>query len=104
ARVAPASTAAHPAATGPAASDQGGATAPAAGGSPPASPAPAQGAAAPAAAAPAEPAAAPEKRVSLQADGILAQLIVALSGWFANASDYLVTAGRTVGNVPLVWD
>ncbi|MDT8266336.1 hypothetical protein RQ832_24015, partial [Roseomonas sp. DSM 102946] len=23
---------------------------------------------------------------------------------FANASDYLVTAGRTVGNVPLVWD
>lgn len=104
ARVAPASTAAHPAATGPAASNQGGATAPAAGGPPPASPAPAQGAAAPAAAAPAEPAAAPEKRVSLQADGILAQLIVALSGWFANASDYLVTAGRTVGNVPLVWD
>jgi small-conductance mechanosensitive channel len=92
ARVAPASTAAHPAATGPAAPAQGAAPAPQA---------PAQGAAAPAAATPAE---APEKRVSLQADGILAQLIVALSGWFGNASDYLVTAGRAVGNVPMVWD
>ncbi|UPG71634.1 mechanosensitive ion channel [Roseomonas gilardii subsp. gilardii] len=52
----------------------------------------------------AAPAAGTPDRVSLQADGILAQLIVALSGWFGNASDYLVTAGRTVGNVPLVWD
>ena len=104
ARTAPAAathgTAAHdtPAPGGAAPPVAGGAAAPPSGAAPATPPAPAAPAAAEAAA-PATP-----ERVSLQADGILAQLIVALSGWFGAASDYLVTAGRTVGNVPMVWD
>ncbi|MFC0410596.1 mechanosensitive ion channel domain-containing protein [Roseomonas elaeocarpi] len=96
-----------PAASSPAtASGTAGAAAPTAG-TPAAAPgtgAPSPAAAAPAAGAAAAPAAADPDKVSLRADGLLAQLLLAMSGWLTAISAQMAAAGRALSNVPLIWD
>ncbi|TCZ61396.1 mechanosensitive ion channel family protein [Roseicella aquatilis] len=53
-------------------------------------------------AAPEEPAEA--DHVSLASDGVLAQLIQATSAWMKATAGQLAVVGRTLANIPLVWD